>query len=338
MVTYGSFDNSTVLITGATGLLGYNLAIRLLSSKKVRVIVLSRNEEKIRRCYASYINGNNFSYYVQDISNGLGVVKEHVDYIFHAAGTIERKYIENMPLDVISPNVFGIIKCLQFLKCQKDATGQNGRLVYFSSEAVYGKREMDCSVRERDTDYADSIESPRAPYSESKRMAEVILKGFVKQVGVDAVIARFSWVYGNAVFRPSQALFDFIELALRGENIIIQNPDTPRRDNIFMSDAMEALLVVALYGKNGEAYNISSNGEKGNYAGSDEIAELIVRYVNERQYAKRTVKVMYEKDASVRSGGIKMDNEKIKELGWQLKTDLESGLHFLVEEIRKTMI
>lgn len=326
-------QGKTVLITGATGLLGSNLAKECLD-RRARVIALGRSEEKFKRCFAEYYGTGAIVFVATDISDMDLRLNEPVNYIFHAAGSIEFSTIVNRPMDIIAPNVMGTISCLNLLRAQEQG-GNHGRLVYFSSEAVYGKDGTDRTVSEDDTGYTDSIQMARTPYSHSKRMAEVIVNGYVKQYDVDAVNVRLSWIYGNAKYRPKQALFDFIQQVLEGKDIIIRNPNTPRRDNLYMADAMSALLLVAKKGISGEAYNISSNGDKGNYAGADEIAEVIVDIIN-KKYGKNS-KVIYEFQPSKREGGVKMDNSKLKRLGWDVSVSLYEGMSKLIEEIKNSV-
>lgn len=327
----------TVLITGATGLLGSNLAKECLD-RGARVIALGRSEEKLKGCFAEYCRPEAMAFIAADISDMDFSFTEPVDYIFHAAGSIEFKTIVNKPIDIIAPNVMGTIACLNLLRAQEQR-GNHGRLVYFSSEAVYGRGETDRTVSEDDTAYTDSLQMARAPYSHSKRMAEVIINGYVKQYGLDAVNVRLSWIYGSAKYRPKQALFDFIQQALAGKDIVIRNPNTPRRDNLYMADAMSALILAAEKGISGEAYNISSNGDKGNYAGADEIAEAIVDIIN-KKYGKN-LKVVYEfqpaDHPSKREGGVKMDNSKLKQLGWDVSVSLYEGMSKLIEEIKNSV-
>ena len=44
-----SFSGKTVLVTGATGLIGSHIVYELMSMKNVRVIALGRNIEKIKK-------------------------------------------------------------------------------------------------------------------------------------------------------------------------------------------------------------------------------------------------------------------------------------------------
>lgn len=46
-----SFSGKTVLVTGATGLIGSHIVYELMSMKNVRVIALGRNIEKIKKIF-----------------------------------------------------------------------------------------------------------------------------------------------------------------------------------------------------------------------------------------------------------------------------------------------
>lgn len=320
-----------ILITGATGLLGSHLVDECID-QGARVIALGRSREKLECCFGQYLGAPSFEAVPADIAEMPLRIDGAVDYIFHAAGSTAFDTIKNRPVDIISPNIMGTISCLEFLKRNKEGGKHEGRLVYFSSEAVYGHETSDRHVTEDDTALADGIRMPRTPYSGSKRMAEVIVNAYKKQYDLDVINVRFSWIYGNAKYRPKQALFDFIVQALRGENIVIQNPNTQRRDNLYIADAMAGFLFAAENGVSGETYNISSNGDLGNYVGADEIAETIVKIVNEK-YGKN-VNVIYSTQPSVREGGVRMDNTKLKQLGWNVSTSLYNGLDELIKEVK----
>ena len=48
------FDNKTILITGATGLLGTHLVKKLLEYKDCRVIALGRSLQKLKEVFDGY--------------------------------------------------------------------------------------------------------------------------------------------------------------------------------------------------------------------------------------------------------------------------------------------
>ena len=321
------FENKTIVITGATGLIGSNLVERFMGLNNVNIIIIARNEEKVKNGFADYIGKHNFKYYIQDICCPF-TLEEKVDFIFHAAGPMEGKIIANYPVDVIRPNINGTINCLEFLKTQQEKTGLKGRLILFSSVTVYGNISgKDITVKEEDTRVTDSLNVGNSCYSQSKRMIEVMAYAYAKQYGIDVVIARFSTVYGKTRFVPDTAFYEFIKKALSEKNIELNSAGLARRDNIYVDDAISALLVIASKGKIGEAYNVSSNGEGGNFASVDEIAITISQIANSINNKSGNIKVVFKnKNIIQRAAGIKLDNNKLKELGWNLSFGLEQGI------------
>ena len=315
------YSNKTILITGATGLIGNHLVDAFMEMGDVKVIALSRNIDKLKFEFRKYLDNQRFGITAQDISTPLEV-EGPIGYIFHAAGPMEGKVIKNYPVDVIKPNLIGTINCLEFLKEQKERTGVSGRMVLFSSVTVYANNtNSDLTVSETDTQIAESLESGNAPYSQSKRMAEVITTAYIRQYGVDAVIGRFSTVYGPTRIMPDTAFYEFIKKALSGEDILMNGSGLPRRDNIYIDDAVKGVLLVGEKGVTGEAYNISSEGELGNYISVDEIAQKVI------SISEKTIKVQFKiKPIKERKPGIRLANRKLKELGWKLMVSLEDGI------------
>lgn len=332
LVEMDEFKNKTVLITGATGLIASHIVDRLMKQGNVRIIALSRSEKKLSNGFNEYLSDLNFSYIAQDVTEPISI-DEHVDYILHAAGPMEGKIIRERPMDVINPNINGLINCLEILRKQKEESGTSGRMVLFSSVTVYGNiTDEDITVSEEFTRVTENLDSISAPYSQSKRMIEVIALAYARQYGIDVVIPRFATVYGPTRFIPDTAFFEFIRKGISGEDITLNSANLPRRDNIYIDDAVEAVLIVAGKGRNMEAYNISSNGNLGNYASVDEIAEIVARISNKK--LGRSIKVNYKIEAvGERMPGFKMNNEKLKSLGWNIWNSIEEGIIKTIEAL-----
>lgn len=315
------FENKTVLITGASGLIGSNLVDRLMQSSVAKLIVSGRSKSKLEKTFSEY-NGNKvFQVIEHDASMPYPKEIRDVDYIFHAAGPMERNIVMNYPVNVILPNVLGTINTLEFLRKQEAETGRKGRAIVFSSVTVYNNpTKEDYVAVEDETSYAQSLEASTACYSESKRMSEVIAKSYVKQYGVDAVIARFSTVYGPTRNVPDTAFYEFIKKSIAGEVITVNSNAAPRRDNIYVDDAIEGLIVLTLKGKSGESYNISSNGELGNYAAVDEIAEVAA------SHSCKECNVNIKNKIQSPKAGLTLDNTKLKQLGWCVCCSLDEGV------------
>ncbi len=324
-----SYSEKTVLITGATGLIGNNLVDAFMKMGDVHVIALSRNMEKLEKEFFNYKNDQNFKMIAQDISNPL-LINELVDYIFHAAGSMEGKIIKNCPVDVIKPNIIGTMNCLEFLRNQEENEGKKGRMVLFSSVTVYGNdSNKELTVKECDTNVTETLESMGAPYSQSKRMIEVITSSYVRQYGLDAVIGRFSTVYGPTRIAPDTAFFEFVRKGISGEDIYMNSSGLPQRDNIYIDDAIKGVLTIGAKGLTGEAYNISSNGDMDNYASVDEIAQVIA------EISDKDISVKFKDETKLaRKPGIKLDNQKLKDLGWDITVCLKEGIKKTLNAMR----
>lgn len=324
-----SFNGKRILVTGATGLIGYSLVNSLMKFNNVHVIAVSRNDSKLQKCFSKYKNNLNFSFFAHDVSLPLNMLIDPVDFIFHAASPQENKVINESPVDVINANLFGTVNCIDLIRKQEIDHNINGRLILFSSVTVYGNNtSKNLVVNESDTSITDIIESNGAPYSQSKRMSEVIARAYAKQFGFDVVISRLSTVYGDTVIKSDTAFFEFINNAILGQDIQIKSNMLPRRDNIFLDDAISGLLTIALKGKTSEVYNVSSNGELENFLAVDEIASVIVNESN-KQFgnSREPINVIYN-DCSKgkRKPGVILDNSKLKGLGWKLTTSFKDGI------------
>lgn len=322
-----TFSNKTALVTGATGLIGSHIVNALMAMGDVRVVALSRTEEKLKCCFKKYLGNPNFSFIAQDVCKPIDLPVP-VDFVFHAASLVGGKPTAVRPMDAINPNLLGTQNCLDLLLRQREATGISGRMILFSSVTVYGNTgQYDITVMEDDTAVTERLDTASAPYSQAKRMSEVIALAYYRQFGIDVVIARPSTVYGPTRFMSNTVFYEFVECAFAGKNIIINNPTAARRDNIYVDDAVSALLCVCQNGVSGQTYNISSNGDKGNFAAVDEVAQQIAVSVNEYFGGPQMVNVVFrESRQEKRNAGIKLDNTKLKSLGWQLQISMEEGI------------
>ncbi len=325
------FHNKNVLITGATGLIGSNLARFLWKNSNASLFLLGRSAGKLRECFQDMLFSERIHLIESDVCDLTeDSLTQPVDFIFHAAGPMEGKVIASYPISVINPNILGTMRCLDLLDSQERIKGVRGRFILFSSVTVYGRGgDQERIVSEEDTQLSNSLDSLDACYFESKRMSEVIAKSYAKQKGVDAVIARFSTVYGYTHFLPDTAFYNFIKCGIRGDSIQIKNGNQPRRDNIYIDDAVSALAALAEKGVSGESYNVSSNGDLDNLASIVEIARLIADVLNAKGL---NTKVICETDEVV-SGSLSLNNLKLKQLGWSCRASLKNGIEQTVNSI-----
>ena len=323
------FKNKNILITGASGLVGSRLSKACIEEGAANVYALSRSKSKLKKCFRDYEDNKRLHLISADICRPLPLFDRHIDYIFHCAGPISREIIENRPVSVYSPNILGTLNCLDYILNEKEKSLKT-KLVFLSSITVYANLgSSDLNVSEEKSAITDTLDSYNAVYSQSKRMAEVIIKSNCKEKGVEASIGRLGYVYGPTLNAPETAFYSFIKDAINGKDLVIHKRNLPCRDNIFIDDVINGLFDIALQGENGESYNLSSNGELGNFASLYNMAENIVMAANQEIFKSEKIKLICDdktKDINNKRGGGKRNNNKLKFFNWSVKTDIYTGI------------
>ena len=318
----------TFLVTGATGLIGSHIIEKLLDTENARIIALSLTESKLKKMFGKYEGGGKLECIAKDMGIGFDLDSispdSPVDVVFHAASPISRQMFREQPVNVIRPNLIAMESILEGLVKQQRETGINGRLVVFSSIAVYGMNsECDITISEPDTQYTEGLNGVNIAYSESKRMVEVMSQAYAKQYNVDVVIARLSAVYGATPYPPDIPIYEFINNAFQNEDIRLKSSGLPKRDNIYIDDTVSAIFAILEKGKTAEAYNVGGNLE--NFVPYDEIAEIIAE-VSSKELSNK-IKVIYESPRTQsRKPGIMLDTGKLESLGWKPSVGLYDGL------------
>lgn len=322
------YRGKRILVTGATGLIGSNLVRRLLGFAGAEIVACGRSRRKLESVFAGQNAGGALVFLEHDIQHPLPAEAGRFDYIFHAASPISGAVIRTEPVSVIAANIRGAENCLEFLRMQKELGLGEGVLVLFSSATVYGDAgDHDRICGEEDTSGGERLSSPTAPYSESKRMVEVLATAYAHEFGIGIRIVRFGYVYGPCPVLPATAFYEFVKKAVAGEDMVFKGSGFGRRDNIYVDDAVNGMLTVCEKGENAVPYNVSSNGDLGNFAAIDEMAEAIGAAAAEHGIAC-AVKLGGDKE---RAGGIRLDNSRIRALGWRVEVSLATGVKRVFE-------
>lgn len=314
------------LITGATGLIGTSIIDVLLAGNNYynadyKIYALGRNKNRIEDRF-----GNSVIPIVQNITDEIpNNVK--VDYIIHAASNADPKMYAMQPVETVLTNVTGNINVLEY--CKK----HNGtRVLVTSSFEVYGKIEGHDIYKEDDCGILD-FQLLRNGYPESKRCAEILLRSYVEEYNVNAVIARLCSIYGPTMKNDdSKAHAQFIRNALNGENIILKSEGLQRRTYCYVIDAVSAIFQILFYGKVGEVYNVSNENSVASIA---EVAEIIAKISGKR--------VVFDIPSEIEMRGYSkpqdciLDNKKLQSLGWNGKYKLEQGLRETIQYMTSTI-
>lgn len=316
-------SHKTILISGASGFLPAYLVYTLMALNTERgagitVIALVRNREKAMQRFGPWLQDPQFYLLVQDVSEPIGWEKP-VDYVIHAASQASPKFYGSDPVGTLKANILGTMNLLELAKRQGAK-----RFLFFSSSEVYGAvPEEKIPTAENDFGFVDPTQV-RACYAESKRMGETICISWMHQFGIPVVIVRPFHTYGPGMdLNDGRVYADFIANMVRGEDITMKSNGQAVRAFCYISDATLAFFKVLLNGKAGHAYNV------GNDAGVSSIIDLAQRLI--ALFPEKKLKINHYPSTN-ENGYISSlvsrnvpNIAKIKSLGWQPVTDIETG-------------
>ena len=314
----------SILVTGATGLIG-SCAIDVLSvlnkefCANIKMYALGRNKNKIESRF-----GKNVIPVEQDIINPLDKKIEY-DYIIHAASNADPKSYALQPVETILTNVLGNKNILDYC-----AGHLKTKMILTSSFEVYGELKGQDIFLENMSGIIDQTVL-RNGYPESKRCSELLVRSYVDEYGVDAIIARLPSVYGPTMLESdSKAHAQFIRNALNGENIVLKSKGEQTRTYCYVLDVVSALFKLLCAGKGGEIYNVSNENSIASIA---EVAKTCAEIAG--------TKVVFDLPSEVEAKGFSrsrnciLDNKKLKDLGWSGKYSLREGLEETLEYLRR---
>ncbi|MFA5775957.1 MAG: NAD-dependent epimerase/dehydratase family protein [Patescibacteria group bacterium] len=322
-------DGARILITGSNGLLGSYIvdtikALNKKFSKHCKVLCLNRSIPTERTRNFHLLRDPNFSFLSHDVSKPPDLSKFKPDYMFLCAGSSTPKNFQADELLTIDLNINGVRWALEYAKNNK-VKG----ILYFSSGAVYGDPPADKVPTSESYNGNVNTLSPRACYSESKRLSETLCSIFAKKYSVPVYIARIFVTYGPGVtVNDGKVLSDFLKQVLDKKPIVMKGSGEDIRSDCYVSDATEAFFRIILTGRPGEAYNVGSDLDEYSIK---EMASLLhrIRGVKGSPKCDDNLSQEYIKSAPKR---FCPDISKLKnELGYKPKIDVYTGLQRTVE-------
>lgn len=246
-IPWEKLHDCTVLITGATGMIGRG-CVRVLSLLGgVKIIALGRNEAK----GAKLEQLPNVRFIKHDITEPLNI-DETINYIIHCAAVTKSAEMVANPVGVIDTELHGAKNMLE-LALQKNVKG----FIYTSSMESYGQPDL-ATIKETDQGTID-LTNPRSSYSMSKRMVELFCNCYHSQYALNTNILRLGMTIGTSedVQTDSRVWAQFARAALNGENIVLHTEGKSVTSICHLSDALRAIFLVLLTAPRGETYNVA---------------------------------------------------------------------------------
>lgn len=257
--------NKTILVTGAAGFIGANLATELLrtvepvhlvgldnmndyydvSIKEYRLGEIEKLAKTKPESSWSFIKGN-----LADKALIEQIFNEHKpDIVVNLAAQAGVRYSITNPDAYIESNLIGFYNILEVCRHSYDEGSHPvEHLVYASSSSVYG------SNKKVPYSTDDKVDNPVSLYAATKKSNELLAHAYSKLYNIPSTGLRFFTVYGPAG-RPDMAYFGFTNKLLKGETIQIFNYGNCKRDFTYVDDIVEGIKRVmerAPEKKNGE--------------------------------------------------------------------------------------
>lgn len=255
MVTYNiELNGKVVLLTGAAGFIGANLAKRLLRDfNKIKIIGVDSITDyydinlKYERLKELEEFGERFVFIKESIAskealnNIFGIYRPQI--VVNLAAYAGVRYCIINPDAYIESNIIGFFNILE--ACRHNMIDH---LVYASSSSVYGNNKKVPYSTE------DKVDNPISLYAATKKSDELLAHAYSKLYNIPCTGLRFFTVYGPCG-RPDMAYFSFTEKLVKGRTIEIFNYGNCKRDFTFVDDIVEGILRVMQHApekKNGE--------------------------------------------------------------------------------------
>lgn len=315
----GKFNHSTVLVTGATGLVGSLIVKSILYANQalnaqITVLASVRNLEKAADTFADFSNESLI--FVTDSLLSPLHFDQTIDFIVHTASiTASKEMVEN-PTGVLLTAFESTKNLLEYVKAHPSC-----KMVYISSMEYYGQVTDDyTNVTEDKLGYID-LSKPRSCYPESKRVCEALCNAYVVQYNLNVCSARLAQTFGAGVPLSDNRVFaQFAKSALNKMDIILHTMGQSEGNYCYTADAVYGIFVLLQKGEKGQSYNVARN-----HSTILNMAKMVADKIGNNQI-KAEVHIPenlgslgYASDVK-----LKLNSDKLKALGWQPEMDLEN--------------
>lgn len=313
-----------LLVTGGCGFIGSNFINYIYDKNKYNIINLdalyycadeNNVNETIRQSkHYKFIKGNLVN--EELITNLLEYYQ--IEYVIHfAAQSHVQNSFENS-LQYTKDNILGthiLLEC-----CRKYSKIK--KFIHVSTDEVYGESMLDIEEQHK-TEH--SVLCPTNPYAATKAGAELIAQSYNHSYQMPIIITRGNNVYGPNQY-PEKLIPKFIKQLKENKKVTIQGDGSCVRAFLHAYDTARAFECILEKGKIGEIYNIGCD-ENMEYSVL-EVAELLIQKIKNTDDYNRWIE--YIEDRPYNDKRYYISNQKLKDLGWDIKISFMEGIQDLL--------
>jgi dTDP-glucose 4,6-dehydratase len=248
-----------------------------------------------------------------------------IDTVIHFAAQSHVQNSFDNALQYTTDNTVGTHTLLE--ACRK--YGKIQRFIHISTDEVYGESML---IENEEKKNENSILCPTNPYAATKAAAELIAKSYYHSFNMPIIITRGNNVYGPNQY-PEKLIPRFVELLLNNKKVTIQGDGTNVRAFLHVLDVCSALKLILESGIIGEIYNIGSDDHH-EYTVS-QVAEILINKIQDPQETNEWIG--YIEDRPFNDKRYYISNQKLKDLGWKIEKDFNSGLDEVITQMKEKM-
>lgn len=318
------FEQKTILVAGACGLVMSYLIDTLLARKKLDIKIIAlvysdADRKRFSNCdpRLSFVFGD-----VKDAETFRGLT-QRVDVVLNGASIVDPKGYKERPVDTMLINILGTKNLLDL------CVANNAAFLLTSSCEVYGDADVDVITE----NYCGKVDPMvvRSCYNESKRACETLCVSYSAETGIKTYVARLSRTFGPTQSpKDTKALSQFIRNGILNENIVLKSRGEQLFSYTYVQDIVSGIITILSRGKSMNAYNVCNRET----LRLKEVAGIVSSIANTR--------VVYDLSKDDLATGYSnahtaiQDPTKLEELGWNANVSIEKGLQVTMDVLKDT--
>ena len=305
------------LITGGAGFIGSHLCEKIFATfPKSQIVIVDKltyasninyltkilKSKRVKFIKSDILDEKNYISNLKNVDIAINVAAEsHVDNSFKNSLTFTKT-------NTLGAQVF-LMSCLK-MKVKK--------IIYVSTDEVYGEK---IYGRSKETDALN----PTNPYSASKAAAEMIMNAFARFNKNKILIVRSNNIYGIRQY-PEKLIPVIITSLLNNKKIPIHGTGKYVRCFLSAHDFCNAVILLLKKNKSG-IFNIGNEKSYTNL----KIVKMISKIFN-IDYKKQ---IFFVKNRLFNDRKYNLNINKIKNLGWEPRNNIENDLPVIIEWYKK---